>query len=291
VGDPHAIALAAAAGHADVVRLLMGKWQGAETDEAYTAALLLGHASVIRQLEGRSRLVSSGWLLALVPCLDIDVVKSVVLERGLTEDGMRLLAAHPSGRAVIRRLAALNFATRESAEFYLREFCWEFVPREVVPQLRSMGVRPGYSGIRQWSHRRHGELVELFGPFASWNEDPFYVLGSWHWADLVKAGVPLRWSRYADEAEHLRALDRNDITFVSSFFDALKAHGIPLSRHCYCDGPSGCPCGYRRHLPYGGLQRAHGATPCSQRGTVLEYPLLGGSESREVIALGVGATG
>jgi hypothetical protein len=64
VGNPRAVAIAAAAGHADVVRLLMDKWPRAWTDEAYTAALPHGHASVIRPLE---RLVSSGWLLALVP--------------------------------------------------------------------------------------------------------------------------------------------------------------------------------------------------------------------------------
>jgi hypothetical protein len=82
--DPGAIVLAAEAGHADIVRHLLGRWPNANTDHAFSVAVVCDNVQVARMLSHRSKFVwgPRSWC---------------ALWRQPDERVVRLLSEHPFG--------------------------------------------------------------------------------------------------------------------------------------------------------------------------------------------------
>jgi hypothetical protein len=178
---------------------------------------------------------------------------------------LRLLAKLPNAGRHLEGVAAEGFPTRELAEFYVQENCHSEIPERVMRHLRSMPMRVSRACPRvRCSSALLKQLFVLFGPFASWDADPYRLLGSDNWDDLIRAGAPLTWLRYADGAEHLHLLDAPDSRLAAKpVCAALRERGIDLARHRFCDGPHGCPCGYLRPAVFHEELQEVGPTPCS----------------------------
>jgi hypothetical protein len=241
MGEPSALTLAAMAGHADVVRLLVEKWPAAGTDEAYMVARLLGHASVVRYFAGGSRLVSSGPISKLARNGNIDDLGEIVLEDGFTKHGLRFLAEHKDGVTCFGQLIGKGLVTREQAELFLTQKGFQGIPSEILQRFRSLGVRASRSLRSCRVDLGVAPLTSLFGPVAEWDVDPYDLCPAEEWAELVRVNAPLKWSRYADGAERLEILSRLEDRCLHQrvpkwvtdcFFKALRGQGIDLSRHC-----------------------------------------------------------
>jgi hypothetical protein len=193
-GNPHPVALAAAAGHADVVSLLMEKWPDVNADDAFTAALLMGHTRLARRFEGRSQVTASDWLLTLLPGSGLNLVTNDALKNWLTDDKVRRLYRDREGQAYLKRIAAMGFPTREQSECYAKEAVRAGISPRIASQLRSKGIRASRVCPPYVCYWRLEKLVKLLGPFESLDADP-YDLAEGGWGELVLLGAPLRWRR------------------------------------------------------------------------------------------------
>jgi hypothetical protein len=301
---PSAMSLAAAGGHVDIVRCLLGRWPAADSGDAFSLACVLGNTSVIRLLRGRSTFCWStlAWGLLwqqpsarIVQILDAYGVDETAVEHilGRAEDpehGWRpgrldMFVLQRSFVGHVPLLASVARPTRELAECMMYggwvSVGWEECSVQLLRNLRVRASRvlPLCAGrmLPLLSGPEWGRWERILGPIAEWDVDAYERCQYTEWGRLVRAGAPVRWARHADGSEYLEQVRR----FVAeqegnprlqswgaetlhAFMQALKAVGVDLSRHHFCARVGECTCGYQRAGPFRSVLAQAGATPCDQ---------------------------
>jgi hypothetical protein len=288
-GDPSAVTLAAWLGQAGVVRFLLRRFPAANTDEAFSLAVVEGERAVAKLLSPRS-------------CFAWTDRSWDALWRQGDERVVRLLSRYPLDEAGSQRIRPETgfgeFGILEGLELLLRV---KRPTRELAESmLRVCGCELDEPGMRvsdalsrlflslplRASRVLPTEVSEpwvferILGPARWWDVDAYEHCDPEAWAWLVRASVPLVWLRHEDGAEYCplfeicseREEEGNGVfgaggvmDFWPAFHAALKAAGVDMSRHHYCDRGRGCGCGWQKQRRLRRFLRECGATPCSAR--------------------------
>jgi hypothetical protein len=212
-GGPSGLALAAAGGHNDILRVLLMRAGEAERNEALAFAVWNGRSECERLLAG-SRFTWSVLVESMLNMLSTTALEKVALWFGRTGG----IACGQYDEAValcdgVRVMAVASGAPDSVLWTYLRKLGSRWIPdisaMDFELQKRLDGQIPLLRNLPYWRVRDEWQALALLaharvlGPL---REDLFAHVEGHHWHHLLKAGIELRWGGYSDGTEYLPVL-------------------------------------------------------------------------------------
>ena len=265
---PSALAVAAAAGHCDIVRLLLGSrtWPAEDMNEASTYALMLGHGAMWRhwRQDPEAAVKWSDRTWDLFSRLRRDrLERCLALERILPEFESLMKRSRNRGGLVFTHLVRHACVSAEMAAVALR-----LTPGGLWPELD--GLRPlnvpasRVSGRRLFQGWWLSKAEKAFGPPAEWDVDPCTCVRPVDWPRLLAARRALNWAQHGDGSEYRPALVGIE-GLPHDCADALAATSVDFSRIHFCGNAGRCDCGYERLAKdVATFVTQRGARPCGK---------------------------
>jgi hypothetical protein len=174
-------------------------------------------------------------------------------------------------------LAAVRVLSKSLSAWAEERHGWERDESFLV-RVRGMhlGVREIF-GARGRLPKGYVSLLKiLLGDLGRADVDLYRLVGPGRWPELLAEGVAVRWERYGDGAEYApmlvpsksrwelkRGQDPRRVNHdLEVSLEALRASGVDLSRHHYCNKDHACL--YDSASPFEAEFGRAGATSCGQ---------------------------